>query len=140
MPITTLNDGDSDLWQRMSKLPAPAPAGFPILNLTTRLSAITVTSITGSIVMEKSYEPTRKDHFLANYAAGCIAGSALLAIGVIFILVFVISPAPMLRDHRMGLFVMIAGAAAWGKSALNLGKLRRRSTTVEPRQLWRVSP
>jgi hypothetical protein len=68
-----------------------------------------------------------------------MGGSALLTLGVIFALVFVISPSPMLREHRMGLFLMIAGAVAWVKSALNLSKLRRSNTTVEPQHLWRVS-
>lgn len=108
-------------------------------NLTAPFCAITVGSIDGSTVMQKRYEPTRKDQFLASCATGCIAGSALLTFGMMFAVVFFMSPALMLRDHPTGLFFVIAGAVAWVRSALNLGKLRRGSTTVEPQHLWRVS-
>jgi hypothetical protein len=63
----------------------------------------------------------------------------LLTPGFVLVLLFVTSPASVLREHSVGLLLTVAGAAALIKSALNLTRLSRRITTVEPRHLWRVS-
>jgi nitrate reductase gamma subunit len=89
--------------------------------------------------MDNTWQTTPKDRFLAHCGAGCIGGSMLITLGFVFVLLFATNPAAALRDHPVGVLLTIAAAAAFVTSAASLSQLRRRSTAVEPRRLWRVS-